>query len=151
MAIKPMTGMHRIELAGIGYRAAATGVALIAIWAAATAAAIYAPDLVIGSQHDHLQLAMFFAWPLAAVATGMVLLAAGVSRRGGETAGPWIVFALLNGLAWIGAALTSVFAAPMVTGTDPTTIPVAVLVAPLFAVLVTAYASIYVAGASAES
>jgi len=38
----------------------------------------------------------------------------------------------------------------MVTGTDPTTIPLAALTAPIFASLVTAFASIYVAGGPAE-
>jgi hypothetical protein len=91
---------------------------------------------------------MFLVWPLAAVATGMVLLAAGVSRRSGEAAGPWVVYAVLNALAWFGAAIASVYVSPMVTGTDPTTIPIASLVAPVLGVLVTAYASIYVAGAA---
>jgi hypothetical protein len=73
-----------------------------------------------------------------------------VSRRGAEAAGPWAVFAALNAVAWFGAAVASVYATPMVTGTDPTTIPIASIVAPIFSVLVTAYASIYVAGAASD-
>lgn len=143
---------HRTEstLDKLGYRALATGAVLVAIWVAATLAAIYSPDLVSGSNHDHIQLAMFFVWPLAAVATGMVLLAAGVSRHEGTEPGPWAVFAAVTAIAWIGAALGSIFVSPMVTGTDPTTIPLAALIAPVFAVLVTAYACIYVAGAGAK-
>jgi len=81
----------------------------------------------------------------------MVLLAAGVSRHAIESAGAWAVYALLTTLAWCGAAIASVFVSPMVTGTDPTTIPIASIVAPIFAMLVTAYASIYVAGAGSDS
>ena len=132
---------------GLGYRAVATASALVAIWVAATIAAIYSPDLVTGSNHEHIQLAMFFVWPLAAIASGMVLLGAAVGRRDSEEAGPLTVFAVGTALAWIGAALASVFVAPMSTGTDPTTIPIAALIGPVFAVLVTAYACIYVAGA----
>ncbi len=124
MATRPVQGVVRpLPILGVGYRALATAISLVAIWVAATIAAVYSPDMISGSNHEHLQLSMFLAWPLAAVATGMVLLAAGIA---------------------------SVFVSPMVTGTDPTTIPLAAVVAPLFAVLVTAYASIYVAGAGSE-
>jgi len=151
MATKPIsTYRSSTAFLGLGYRAFSTGLALISIWVAATIAAVFAPDLVTGSNHEHLQLAMFLVWPLAAVATGMVLLAAGVSRRSGEAAGPWVVYVVLNALAWFGAAIASVYVSPMVTGTDPTTIPIASLVAPVLSVLVTAYASIYVAGAASE-
>jgi len=135
---------------GLGNRALATGLTLISIWIAATIAVVFAPDMVTGANHEHFQLAMFLVWPLAAVATGMVMLAAGVSRRNAETAGPWAVYAVLNTLAWFGAAIASVYVTPMVTGTDPTTIPIAAIVAPIFSVLVTAYASIYVAGAASD-
>ena len=152
MATQSISGMHSTQMLGVGYRAISTAISLIAIWVGATVAAIFAPDMITGSNHEHMQLAMFVVWPLAAVATGMVLLAAGVSRRGVESAGPWGVYAVLITLAWVGTAVAGVFVAPMVTGTDPTTIPIAAIVAPLFAVLVTAYGSIYVAGAgSAES
>ena len=151
MATKPITGYQSAPLAGLGYRTVSTAVALFAIWAAAIIAAVYSPDMITGSNHEHLQLAMFFAFPLAAVATGMVLLAAGVSRRASEAPGPWTVYALLTAIAWAGYAVASVFVSPMVTGTDPTTIPLAALIGPAFAVLVTAYASIYVAGAANEA
>jgi hypothetical protein len=150
MATRPVQGVRPLPVLGVGYRALATAISLVAIWVAATIAAVYSPDMITGSNHEHLQLAMFLAWPLAAVATGMVLLAAGVSRRAIESAAAWAVYAVLIAVAWCGAAIVSVFVSPMVTGTDPTTIPVAALLAPIFAVLVTAYASIYVAGAGSE-
>lgn len=151
MATKPISGFRETPaLLGVGYRAASTAVALVAIWGSATLAALYAPDMITGSNHEHMQLAMFLAWPLAAVATGMVLLAAGVSRREVQAAGPWALYALLTAIAWAASAVASVFVSPMVTGTDPTTIPIAAIVSPLFAVLVTAYAAIYVAGAGGE-
>jgi hypothetical protein len=145
------TGKESSAVFGLGYRAISTGLTLVAIWASATLAVVFAPDLVTGSNQEHIQVAMFLVWPLAVVATGMVLLAAVVSRRAGEAAGPWAVYAVLNALAWLGAAVAGIYVAPMVTGTDPTTIPIASIVAPIFSVLVTAYASIYVAGASDES
>ena len=151
MATKPISAIRETPaFLGVGYRAAATGIALVAIWVSATLAALYAPDMVTGSNQEHLQLAMFLVWPLAAVATGMVLLAAGVSRREVQAAGPWAMYALLTSIAWAASAVASVFVSPMVTGTDPTTIPIAALLAPLFAVLVTAYAAIYVAGAGGQ-
>lgn len=89
MATTAISGHQREAAWGrIGYRAAATGAVLIAIWVAATAAAIYSPDLITGANHEHMQLAMFLVWPMAAVATGMVLLAAAVSRQGADELGP---------------------------------------------------------------
>ena len=149
MATKPIEVHPAVPLLGIGHRTISTIVALAAIWGSATLSSLYAPDMITGSNHEHLQLVMFIVWPLGAVATGMVLLAAAVGRK--AAAGPWVVHASLNTVAWCGAALTAVFASPMVTGTDPTTIPVAALIAPIFAMLVTAYSSIYVAGAGSES
>lgn len=146
MATKPISGYQAAPLLGLGYRSVSAGIALIAIWVSAIIAAVYSPDMISGANHEHLQLAMFFAFPLAAVATAMVLLAAGVSRRATQ-AGPWTVYAVVTAIAWAGYAVASVFASPMVTGTDPTTIPLAGVLGPVFAVLVTAYASIYVAGA----
>ena len=146
MATKPISGYKPAPLLGLGYRSASAGIVLVEIWISAVVAAVYSPDMISGANHEHLQLAMFFAFPLAAVASAMVLLAAGVSRRTTE-AGPWVVYAGVNVVAWAGYAVASVFASPMVTGTDPTTIPLAAVIGPVFAVLVTAYASIYVAGA----
>ena len=146
MATQPISGYKSAPVPGLGYRSIASGVALVTIWVTAVVAAVYSPDMISGANHEHLQLAMFFAFPLAAVASGMVLLAAGVSRRTSE-AGPWTVYAVVTAIAWAGYAVASVFASPMVTGTDPTTIPLAAVIGPVFAVLVTAYASIYVAGA----
>lgn len=146
MATKPISGYKPAPLLGLGYRSAAAGIVLVEIWISAVVAAVYSPDMISGANHEHLQLAMFFAFPLAAVASAMVLLAAGVNRRTTE-AGPWVVYAVVNVIAWAGYAVASVFASPMVTGTDPTTIPLAAAIGPVFAVLVTAYSSIYVAGA----
>lgn len=134
----------------IGYRAIATSVALFAVWAAIIVASIFSPDLVTGSNHEHLAIAAIVGLPLALVTTGMILLAAGVSRRTESMPGAWVVFAVAAVLAWGAVLLTSVFAPSMVTGTDPTTIPVAAIVGPLFGALVTAYASIFVAGGPAE-
>lgn len=146
MATRPISEYHAAPLLGLGYRSVAAGIVVVEIWISAVIAAVYSPDMISGSNQEHLQLAMFFAFPLAAVATGMVLLAAGVSGRTSGV-GPWVVYAAVNMVAWAGYAVASVFASPMVTGTDPTTIPLAAVIGPVFAVLVTAYSSIYVAGA----
>jgi len=151
MATKPIGGYPALTRPlKIGYRAIATSAALLAIWAAVILAGIYAPDMVTGSNHEHLQIAALAGWPLAIAASGMVLLASAVSRRTDETVGPWVVFGIAVVLAWVAVLLTSIFAPSMVTGTDPTTIPLAALTAPIFASLVTAFASIYVAGGPAE-
>ena len=151
MATRPFAGFPAVRTPlRIGYRAIATSVALVAIWAAVVVASIFSPDLVTGSNHEHLTIAAFIGLPLAVAATGMVLLAAGVSHRTDAMPGAWVVFGLVMVLAWGTVLLTSLFAPSMVTGTDPTTIPVPAIIGPIFAVLVTAFASIFIAGGPAD-
>ena len=47
-------------------------------------------------------------------------------------------------------ALASILAPTMVTGTDPTTIPVAAFAAPVGGVVATAFASVFAAGSPAR-
>ncbi len=43
------------------------------------------------------------------------------------------------------AALTSIFASPFVTGTDPTTIPLATVIAPVVGAIVTGFLALHAA------
>ncbi len=50
-----------------------TTVALASIWIAVAIINIFSPDLVSGSQQEHLPLVAFFAWICGVVATRFVL------------------------------------------------------------------------------
>jgi hypothetical protein len=107
-------------------------VALAAIWVASMVMSVFAPDMVTGSEHEHLPLAALTVWLWAAVASAYVLM-------GIRAGGPVRTFELTVAVLW-GAVMVAVVAAPsMVTGSDPTTIPFATLVCPVVGALVTGF------------
>lgn len=116
----------------------APGLSVAAIWLATLAAALFSPDMVTGFNQEHLPLAALLDWLWAAVATGYVVMCgrdtAGARTGVGTTS---LVLSLL--VVWTTMALASIFAAPMVTGTDPTQIPLVAIVVPLAAMAVTGF------------
>lgn len=119
--------------------------AVASIWLAVVLASIWSPDLITGSQHEHIAIAAFADWLYAALASGLVLMA--FSRRTpGASRALWLGFTIAVASIWLAVTLASIFAPSFVTGTDPTTIPVAALFAPVAGVLATAFASVFAAG-----
>jgi formate hydrogenlyase subunit 4 len=114
------------------------GICVAVIWIATLAATLFSPDLITGSQQEHLPLVGILDWLWAAVATGYVVMA----NRGGVNvwAGDGIPSAALGLTAvWTTMALANIFAPPMVTGTDPTQIPLVAILVPLAAMAVTGF------------
>lgn len=129
-----------------------TGVALVGIWIAVAMVSAFSPDLVTGSQQEHLALVAATAWFWGGIASGLVLLAAAVGDKSVTGASlTWRIFGLETAGLWILAALLGVFGPTLVTGSDPTTIPLTALGAPIMATVVTAFLSVYQAGASHRS
>lgn len=108
--------------------------AVVMVVAAATALAVLAPDLVSGSEHEHLPLAALTVWPWAAATIGYVVMAG----RSGD-AGELVVSV---SLVWIFVAVIAVAVPSLVTGTDPTRIPLAALIAPPFGAVITGFLAI---------
>ena len=110
-----------------------------AIWLAVLVISLFSPDLVSGSEQQHLPVAAFIAWFWGAVATVVVVLFGALLRR---AAGPawWVAPAAATIGIWGAAALVSVFVPTLETGTDPTTIPLAAMIAPPAATLLTGIA-----------
>jgi hypothetical protein len=128
-----------------GSRYVFAGVSVASIWVAVAIASIWSPDMITGSQHEHLPIAAFTDWLYAAIATGLVLMT--FSRRTpGAGRSLWLGFTVAIGSIWFIVALASIFAPSMVTGTDPTTIPIAAFASPVAGVVATAFASVFVAG-----
>jgi hypothetical protein len=88
--------------------------------------------MVTGSQHEHLPMAAMTGWIWAIVGTGYLMM----GSRGGR-ATPALV--LGTALTWVIVALAVIFGPTMVTGTDPTTIPLTVLLAPIAGAIVTGF------------
>ena len=101
------------------------------IWLSAAAMSVFSPDMVTGSEQDHLPIAVLTVWLWAAVSTAYILM--GTRTSVVSTA------ALVMGVSviWIAVAIASIAAPMMVTGTDPTQIPIAVLVAPVVGAVTT--------------
>ena len=106
--------------------------ALVAIWGAVAAISLLAPDLVSGSEHEHLPIAAFTTWIWGVVASRTVMSTmlrlddAGADQARGQLVG------FTAGL-WAAAALVAIAAPEMVTGSDPTRVPIAALLAPMAA------------------
>ena len=109
-------------------------VALIAIWAAVVFSAIYAPDMVTGTTQEHFPLALVVGALAGLVASGYVLRAM-IRGLGGAPRG--LVYALLNVAIWTAVALVAIFVPEMVTGTDPTRLPLAAIIAPIAGAILT--------------
>jgi len=119
-----------------------TLIRLAVIWVAVLVVSIAAPDLVSGSQQEHLPLAMFVTWIWGLVASigylwGMSKLRGAASRRS-----IWIGLTIAVMVIWGVAAAVSVTFPTWETGSDPTGLPVWALAAPIGAALVTVLASV---------
>ncbi|MGA9162048.1 MAG: hypothetical protein WB297_14445 [Actinomycetota bacterium] len=142
----------RPELAGTmsEYRYLFAGIAVASIWLAIAGASIWSPDLISGTEQEHVPLAAILDWFYAALATGLVLMAFG-RRSPGASRSLWLGFTVAIGAIWFVVAIASIFAPSIVTGTDPTTVPIAALASPVAGVIATAFVSVFAAGSAGES
>ena len=108
--------------------------ALISMWVSAAVMGIAAPDMISGSQHEHLPLALITVWLWAGAASAYAMMtpARGVLAR----------WTLAVSALWFATALVAVSAPVLVTGSDPTRIPLAVIISPPVAAVLTGLLSL---------
>jgi hypothetical protein len=123
---------------------------LVAIWTAVALISIFAPDLVSGSEQEHLPVAAFGTWLRGMVATGGYLLAMGRLRGSASRRPIWIGLTAATLTVYLLATILSIALPVVETGTDPTRLPIAALVTPVAAAVLTGVAGI-VAGVVARS
>jgi hypothetical protein len=111
-------------------------VAFAGIWASVLIVSLFSPDMVTGSQQDHLPLAALLAWIPGAVATRTVMNAM-VRRTAKDQTRSAI--AILTVLIWAAVALAAVLGPELVTGGDPTRLPVAAVLAPIGGAVATGF------------
>ena len=112
------------------------------IWVAVALISVLAPDMVSGSEQEHLPIAAFTSWLWGLVATGMFLWAMG-KLRGDATRRPlWIGLAAVTLAIWLVATILSIALPVFETGTDPTRVPVGAIAMPMAATVLTALAGI---------
>jgi hypothetical protein len=112
------------------------------IWLAVAAASAFSPDMVTGSAQEHLPIAAAADWLWGALATGFVLIGA-LRPTGDRTI--WIAETLAVATIWAAVAVASIAGPQLVTGTDPTRIPLAALLSPIAGVIATGYVAVFVA------
>lgn len=133
------TGRHVLTAS---LAALAPGLAVAAIWLSTLCFSVFAPDLVSGSQQEHLPIAGLTAWVWAAAATGYVLMAAR-NRSPRDESAVWLGFELSVTVIWVVVAVAGIFAPDLVTGTDPTRIPLVALVAPVAGLVATGFVALH--------
>jgi hypothetical protein len=115
-------------------------ISVAAIWLSTLACTLFSPDLVTGSQQEHYPIIGAVDWLWAAVATGYVLMAARTGDPESRLRLPdGGAFVLAITAVWATTAVASIYAPAMITGTDPTQIPLVALLTPLAAMAVTGF------------
>src|ERR671910_1122047 len=117
-----------------------TAIGIGGIWVAVLLLSLLAPDLVSGSEQEHLPVAAFTAWFWGAVGTMVLLWAMGRLRGSARWQPIWIGLSVVTLGIWALATILALTLPVMVTGTDPTRIPFAALFAPIAAAMLTALA-----------
>lgn len=126
--------------------ASSTATALIGVWVFSGLIAVLSPDLVSGTEQEHIPVAAITIWFYAGLATAFVLLAAAVRGKVARAEPTPLMLGAITAGIWFVVAAASIFAPVMETGSDPTRVPIAALVAPIVGLVATAFVSIFVAG-----
>ena len=116
--------------------AANLGIAIGAVWLGTMLIAGFSPDLVTGSQHEHLPIAGITAWVWAVIATAYLASAA---RGRSISAGSMVATVVI----WFAAVLGALAAPVLVTGTDPTRIPIVSILVPVLAAFATGFVAVH--------
>ncbi len=142
---------RRVAWSGSGYAYLMTGVAIACIVVSGVLGSIFSPDLVTGTQHEHLHIGAMVGWVFDALAIGMVAMAAqkGIRAKVSDRA-PWTVLGFGVGAIWLAVMFVAIFAPVWVTGTDPTKIPVWAGLSVILGVLLTGILCSFVKTASFE-
>jgi hypothetical protein len=119
-----------------------TAIGIGGIWVAVLLISLLAPDLVSGSQQEHLPVAAFTTWFWGGVGTMVLLWAMGRLRGSARWQPIWIGLSVVTLGIWALATILAITLPVMVTGTDPTRIPFAALFAPVAAAMLTALAGV---------
>jgi hypothetical protein len=116
---------------------ACTAAGIAGIWLAVLLISLLAPDMITGSEQEHMPIAAATSWLWGLIATIAFLWA--MSRlRGSASRRPiWIGLTTATLLLWLIATVLSATLPVVETGTDPTRIPVGALVPPIAATVLT--------------
>jgi hypothetical protein len=117
-----------------------TAIGIGGIWVAVLLISLFSPDLVSGSEQEHLPVAAITTWFWGGIGTVVLLLAMGRLRGRPRWQPIWVGLSVATLVIWTVATILAVALPVIETGTDPTRIPVAAIVAPIAAAMLTALA-----------
>jgi hypothetical protein len=117
-----------------------TAIGISGIWVAVLLISLFSPDLVSGSEQEHLPVAAITAWFWGGVGTVVLLLAMARLRGRASWQPIWVGLSVATLGIWTVATILAITLPVIETGTDPTRVPVAALVAPVAAAMLTALA-----------
>jgi hypothetical protein len=112
------------------------------IWVAVLLISLLSPDMVTGSEQQHMPVAAFGAWMWGLLATVGFLWVMGRLRGNAERRPIWTGVAVATLGVWALATILSIALPVFETGSDPTRIPVAAIVTPMAAAVFTALAGV---------
>jgi hypothetical protein len=112
------------------------------IWVAVVLTSILAPDMVTGSEHEHMPIAAATCWLWGLMATIAFLWAMRWLRGSASRRPMWIGLAAVTLVLWLVATVLSITLPVVETGTDPTRLPIGAMVTPLAAAVLTVLAGI---------
>jgi hypothetical protein len=112
-------------------------VSVVAIWLAVLLTSLFAPDFVSGSQQEHLKIAALINWLWGTLATVSVLRMFRTAKD--APLGTWMTMGLGVSAIWAVATVVSIVVPRIETGSDPTRIPLAAVIAPIVAMVFTRY------------
>ena len=136
------SGSNRPPATADGSWVAWTLAGIAAIWVAVTLISLFAPDMVTGSEQQHLPVGAFGAWFWGLAATGAFFWGMGRLRGNAARQPFWIGLAVATTVIWGVATVLSIALPVYVTGSDPTRLPIGAMVSPVAAALLTALGGI---------
>ena len=119
-----------------------TSFGISGIWVAVVLISVFAPDLVSGSEHQHLPVAAFGTWFWGGIGTAIFLWAMGKLRGDATWRSTWIGLSVVTLVLWGLATILSITLPVAETGSDPTELPMAAFFAPAAAAVLTGLAGV---------
>jgi len=111
---------------------------ITSIWLGVLFVSLFATDLITGSQQEHIPIASLITWISGAAATRTVLnLMTHIRGTPRHIANTWIGVGISIIAVWLGVTLVSLLVPEVKTGSDPTHIPLAAILAPIGGVMIT--------------
>jgi magnesium-transporting ATPase (P-type) len=117
-------------------------VGLVSIWLAVLVISLFSPDLVSGTQQEHLPLAAMTTWLWGLFATALFLWTMSRLRGKAERRPIWTGVTLAVAGIWLIATILSLTIPVFETGTDPTQLPFGALFAPIAAAMLTGFVGV---------